>query len=469
MKTLRIPNGPGDRLLGVPHIWGMRRNFLKFFSNLHRLYGDAVHMRILGRRYFSFFHPDLIREVLVDNGDAFVRWETGIRIFTKTHGLGVLTSEGDVWRRQRRFLQPVFSTRTLADFAKQVASAADAALEKLPVGVPFRYGSAMGALAVDVILGSMFRNAAQFSGSEVDHAVTSLAEAAYRDMFMPVRWPDWLPFPTERGRHLAMLRRLIGQCVADRRQHPGGYRDWVSLLLEGQGRDSGQPDEQEIFDQAITLFLTRHETTVATLEWIGWVLASRPALAARAAGEVDAVLEGRMPGYDDIAKLPVLGQMIRETMRLYPVAPALFMRQAVRDVEIGGWDVPKGSFVALQNFEVHRDPRWHPDPDRFDIDRFAPENTKRIARGAYFPFGMGPRACVGMNFALMELTIVYALLLQRFELRLAHAQTDPGWTFTVALRPERPVEIVLTRRVDALNVNAPRVFACAANDSQDDQ
>ncbi|MGU8077192.1 cytochrome P450 [Burkholderia pyrrocinia] len=447
MSALRIPDGPRGSLLGLTRIREMRRDFLGFFTTLRETYGDAVHMRLLGRRHFSFFHPELVRAVLVDNDDAFVRWKTGVRVFAKTHGEGLLTSEGGKWRRQRRIMQHGFSTRRLSDYADSVARAADVALRNLPVDVPVRYGHAMGVLTVEVVLGSMFRNTRHFPGGEVDHAVNALAEAAYRDMFRLIPFPDWLPsFMNSRRRNLGMLRRLIAQCVEDRREDPDAYRDLVTMLFERADSDGSRFNDEEIRDQTMTLFLTRHETTASTLEWLGWLHASTPELARRATEEVDAVLVGRLPCYEDIARLPVLGQVIRETMRLYPVAPALFMREAVRDVRIGEWDVPKGSLVTLQSFAIHRDARWHADPERFDIERFAPERAGAIARGAYFPFGLGPRACIGMNFALMELTLIYALLLQRFELRPAPGQCDPDCAYIVALRPAPPVEIVLRRR-----------------------
>ena len=184
----------------------------------------------------------------------------------------------------------------------------------------------------------------------------------------------------------------------------------------------------------------------------GWFLASQPEAAARAQREVDDVLGGRTPDYADVARLPYLGKFIKETMRLFPPAPGVFMRRAIEDVQIGKWHVPKGALVSICSLVPHYDPRWFAEPLRFDPERFEGEAAKHIPRGAYFPFGTGPRVCIGNSFAAMEMVQILAMLLQRFTLRLAPGQTQPAIQLEVIVRPAGGLQLVLERRAPMAQV-----------------
>jgi cytochrome P450 len=214
--------------------------------------------------------------------------------------------------------------------------------------------------------------------------------------------------------------------------------------------DGAMLSDEQVRDQLMTTFLAGHETTASGLTWAGWVLASHPEVAQRAAAEVDAALQGRRPGFADVARLPYLGQVVKETLRLYSPAPGVFMRQAAHEVQIGPWVLPKGAMVTILSSIPHRDPRWFADPARFDPDRFSPEAAKQIPRGAYFPFGTGPRVCIGNSFASMEMVLILAMLLQRYTLRAAPGQEQPGLKLQVSMRPEGGLRLMLAKRSVAL-------------------
>jgi cytochrome P450 len=277
-----------------------------------------------------------------------------------------------------------------------------------------------------------------------------LSQIAYKDMFQPASLPDWLPLPSKRAKRAAkkLLDDLIWSHIKARRASGEVRDDLLGMLLtatDSEGDDSLMSDK-EVRDQLMTAFLAGHETTASGLTWAGWVLASHPDIAERAMREVDEVLHGRAPEFADLARLPFLGQVIKETLRLYSPAPGVFMRSATADVQIGPWLVPKGALVSILSTVPHRDPRWFPDPDKVDPERFAPEAARLIPRGAYFPFGTGPRVCIGNSFATMEMTLILAMLLQRYKLRAAPGQVQPGLLLQVTMRPKGGMRLVLSKR-----------------------
>ncbi|HND56063.1 MAG TPA: cytochrome P450, partial [Pirellulaceae bacterium] len=212
---------------------------------------------------------------------------------------------------------------------------------------------------------------------------------------------------------------------------------------EGDGR--GLTDEQ-VRDQCVTFFLAGHDTTASALLWVGWALASNPDVAERAAAEVDQVLGGREPTFEDAARLPFVGQVIKETLRRYPPAIGLVAREATEDVEIGGWKLRRGSLARVISYVVHHDERWFPNPLSFDPDRFGPERVDSIPRCAYLPFGAGPRACIGAGLATLEMTLFVAALLQRFRLRPVEGQREPKLDPSMSLRPIGGMRLRASRR-----------------------
>lgn len=447
------PPGPRDRFFGLSLLRQMARDYLGFWRSAQQSFGDSLYVRVAGVGTYSFLDPELIREVLVEKADSFIRYERHMNVLREVHGQSVLITEGDTWKKQRRMLQPGFSPKRFAGYALQMEEAATTVLDKLAShqGQPFDFEQAMNMLTMDVIVRTMFsaRITAQET-EDTEHAVRLLSQIAYDDMFYPASLPDWLPLPSKRAKRRAMrlLDDLIWKHIRLRRASGEVHDDLLGMLLtaaDSEGDGSVLSDEQ-VRDQLMTTFLAGHETTASGLTWAGWVLASHPEMAFRAAEEVDTVLEGRSPTFADVARLPYLGQVVKETLRMYSPAPGVFMRQAAQDVQIGPWLLPKGSLVTLLSSLVQRDPRWFPDPDTFDPDRFAPEAARQVPRGAYFPFGTGPRVCIGNSFASMEMTLILATLLQRYTLRPAPGQEQPGMRLQVTMRPEGGLRLMLASR-----------------------
>lgn len=446
------PPGPHQRFFGLGLLRQMQRDYLGFWRDAQRDYGDTVYMLVAGRDTYSFMHPDQIREVLVDKAGSFIRYQRHMQVLSELHGQSVLITEGETWRKQRRTLQPGFSPKRFDGYARQMAESASGVLDRLPCdgSAPLDFEHAMNMLAMDVVLRTMFSATSPSDTAAVEQAVRMLSGMAYKDMFYPASLPDWLPLPSKRAKRKAirLLDDLIRSHIAARRASGQEHDDLLGMLLtatDSEGDASLMSDEQ-VRDQLMTTFLAGHETTASGLTWAGWVLASHPDIAQRAMQEVDTVLQGQAPGFADVARLPYLGQVVKETLRLYSPAPGVFMRTATEDVQIGEWLVPRGALVSILSTVPQRDPRWFPDPLRFDPERFEHEAAKHIPRGAYFPFGTGPRVCIGNSFATMEMTLILAMLLQRYELRPAPDQHQPGMRLQVTLRPAGGMRLILSKR-----------------------
>lgn len=446
------PPGPPAPFFGLRLAGRMFKDYVGFHQQLHRRYGDAVYMRLGPFRDYCFAHPDLVREVLVEKAKSFVRWERGMQVFARAHGQSVLITEGAVWQRQRRMLQPGFGTKRFDGYARQMVAAAAGALDALPVGgeQPLDYEQAMTMLTMDVIMRTMFSSQVPQDGAAASHAVRVLSRSAMKEMFLPFAVPEWVPLPwrTETRRALRTLDTLVWRFVRERQAAPGEHHDLLAMLMaaaDDEG-DQGRLSAQEIRDQCMTMFLAGHETTATALTWWGWAMAAHPEIAQRATREVDEVLGGRAPEHTDLARLTYLGQTIKETLRLRPPAASLFTRQAVEEVRIGPWTLPKGAMVLITPYVMHHDARWFDAPERFDPERFSPERAEHIPRGAYLPFGVGPRVCIGNSFATMEMTLIAAMLLQRFELRLPPDSALPRPSLNVTLRPAGGMRLLLVPR-----------------------
>jgi cytochrome P450 len=247
---------------------------------------------------------------------------------------------------------------------------------------------------------------------------------------------------------MRVLDSTVRTMIARRRKEGADAGDLLSMLLlavDAEADGKGLTDE-EARDQCVTFFLAGHDTAAAGMIWVGWALASHPEVAARAAAEADEVLGDRDPTFTDLPRLKYVERVVKESLRLWPPAFGVFARRAVQDVEVGGWRVPRGGIVRLFQWVTQRDARWFPDPQKFDPDRFAPGRVEQLPHGAYFPFGLGPRSCVGNHFAMTEMTLLTALLVRRFTLTPAPGQGEAVPVAGMSLRPASGLRLTLTPR-----------------------
>ena len=457
------PPGPPDRWWGFPLLRAMKRDYIGFTAGLQRAHGDIVAMRLVQERSVDLFSPEAVREVLVDQAAQLVRWERGIEVFEQALGQSVLTTEGALWQRQRRMLQPAFTPRRVAAQARLMVEAIGPALDQaLPAGpaggtAEVDMDALFSTLAMDVILRVLFSRSASADARAATLATQTLSQVALREMFRPVTLPDWLPLPGKAAKRQALrtLRELVGRHIDERRAALARgaavpQDDLLGLLLDLRDTEgpqaTGEPlSAQEVFDQCMVSFQAGHETSATALLWWSRLMAEHPAAAERARAEVDAVLGGRDPGADDMAALPWLVATLKEAMRLYPPIAAVMTRRATADLRVQGYTIPRGTMLRITPWVLQRDPRSFPEPEAFRPERFLP-GAPPLPRGAWLPFGTGPRVCIGQHFAMQEMVLAGAMLLQRCTLALPPGTPPAVPELNVTLRPRGGLRLRLARR-----------------------
>jgi len=453
------PPGPVPRWAGLPEMRAMREDYLGHMTHLQQRWGDVVHQRLLHLHDYSFFHPEQVRELLVAGHERLIRWERGTEVFASAHGQSVLVAEGAPWKRQRQLLQPGFSPRRVEGFAPLMVQAAQSALRhwEAPLAAgqeAFEFEAAMTRITMEVILRSLFSRADAGAGAAAAEAVHVLGVEAMAEMYWPASAPLWAPWKTAKRRALRTLEQLVRGELARRRAAPAEAAapdDLLQMLLGLRDEQGRALDEQALRDECMTIFLAGHETSASALTWWGWCMAAHPEAQARAAAELSELLgEGpqqRAPSMADLARLPWLQASLKEALRLYPPAAALFTRRLTRPLAIAGYELPPGALLRLTPWVMQRDPRWFQEPEAFRPERFdAASGHPEIPRGAWLPFGAGPRVCLGSHFALTEMGLIAALILQRYELRPLPGASAPRPVLNITLRPAQPLRLRLRPR-----------------------
>jgi len=427
----------------------MSRDLTGTLADWQRRFGDVVHLRIWPEHMIVVTDPQLVRDLLVTRHDTLIRWERGIRVFAQVHGHSVLVSEGEAWRTKRHALQPGFTPKAVQAFVPTIAGATAAVLARWPAhDSRWPIESALTSLAMDVILRLMFPEEIGDDARAAEHAVRTVGAAANAEFYAHVNLPGWMS--GKRGRRgkrgkreaLAVLDGLIDRHVRSRlaKSEDAWPDDLLSRLLRLHREDGQTWPMLAVRDECMTTFLAGHETLSATLAWWAWCMASNPRAQASARAEVARVLNGAAPAADQLASLGYLRQTIEETMRLYPAAPVLITRRTTKPAVLGSWQMPARTMFMLPVQLMHRDPRWFAQPEVFRPERFAPD-APPVPRGAYLPFGTGPRVCLGQHLAMTEMTVVAAMLLQRFALSVPAGMAPPRPVMNVTLRPDQPMHL----------------------------
>ena len=438
MKT-HYPPGPRDWFFGLTIGLRSLREPLAFLQEMARDYGDIAHVHVGPYHTYLINHPNLIREVLVSNGKSFVKWEAQKRVFRKIDGDGLINSEGDFWLRQRRLIQKAFQHRRLGRYAEMTVELTRRRLDRWTAGRAINLDREMSELAVEIAGETLFGVDLRDQAAWLGELAEILRETFIREFLAPIPLPDWLPLPSKRRMRRAIreLDAFITGIIRDRRASGEDKGDLLSMLLlavDEQGDGTGMTDRQAR-DEAVTLFNAGHDSTSAALAWTCYFIARDPGVQERLRNEVEAVLGGRIATFQVLPRLTFADRVVKESLRLCPPTPALINREAVTEVEVGGYRLPRGGVVILSPYVTQRDPRWFPEPERFDPDRFGPGRAEDIPEYVYFPFGAGPHVCVGNTFAMMEITLVAATLVQRFHLELAPGQEGLVPELKVSLRP----------------------------------
>ncbi len=454
MATQQPPTPKGHFLLG--HISGYQEDMLGYEKQLARTYGDVVHIRWLNRHAYLISNPDDIQQVLVDDADKFNKAPIYRNLLSQFLGNGLLTSDGDFWRRQRKLAQPAFHSKRIHTYGQVMVDYTTRMLSEWQPGTIRDINRDMMRLTLSVVARTMFNADIEREANRIGAALTVLLEETSEKMRAPIQIiPEWVPTAGNRRRQAAVreLDDIIMGIINERRLSNEDQGDLLSMLMMADEEDGNHMTDKQLRDEAVTIVLAGHETTANALAWTWYLLSQHPEVEARLHEELARVLGGRLPTMDDLRQLEYTTMIVKEVMRLYPPIPSI-ARQAKEDLMLGGYPTPKGMIVTISPHVIHRDPRWYADPDTFRPERFSKENEKSLPKGAYLAFSNGPRICIGNSFAMMEANFILATIAQQYRLRLVPGQ-DVVPSATLTLRPKENMKMVLEPRQPAANTAKP--------------
>lgn len=452
------PPGPQLRWFGFSILADFQNDALSTLDRLHHDHGDVVSYRVGPYRQYFFFHPDQIRELLVLKAKSFRRFGQPLRVMRQWNGDSLIVAEGEEWLRKRRLVQPALQPKRLAGYMPAIWAEAQKQCERWQTLLAKSTGDVtldvqpeMNGLTLNVISQTMFASDLGNEAAEIGAAVATLSLVAMKEFSSPYIVPRWLPTAYNRRKNaaIALIDRIVRRMVSEQEGKAAGNNLLSALLTHVEIDDNGvkhQLDREEIRNEVTTMLLAGHDTTAAGLIWTLYFLAANPHMQERVRAEVDSVFANRAPLYEDMGRLQYLERVIKESLRLRPPAIGAFFREATQDVEVGGWKLAKGALAGAYSWVVHRDPRWFPEPERFDPDRFLPERFDALPLGSYFPFGSGPRSCIGSAMATLEIQTVVAALVQRFRLTVPANAAPPHPLALLSLRPEGGLPLVVGRR-----------------------
>ena len=424
-----------------------RRGPLPFFQNLAEKYGDISYFKLGPQEAFFLNHPDLIKDVLVTNNQNFMKG-LALQRAKRMLGEGLLTSEGEFHRRQRRLAQPAFHRARVASYALVMTQYGAQMRASWRDGATLDISEEMMRLTLAIVGKTLFDADVESDAPEVGEAMTVVM-----DLFNTITIPFFellqkLPLPQLRrfDGARAKLDAIIFRMIEERRSGGKDRGDLLSMLLLAQDEegDGGRMTDAQLRDEAMTIFLAGHETTANALTWTWYLLSQNPDVEAKLHAEIDQVLGTRLPAVEDVARLRYTEMVLAESMRLYPPAWAIG-RMALHDCELGGYVVRRRSLVLMSQYVMHRDARYFSDPLRFDPERWTPEARESRPQFSYFPFGGGPRRCIGENFAGMEGILLLATLAQQWQMRLAPNHVV-ALRPVITLRPKHGMRMTLQRR-----------------------
>jgi cytochrome P450 len=439
----KFPPGPPNRLLAM--LFGaLQQNPLEYFTDLTRQYGDVWGMRIGNFRSFFINHPDLIEDVLVNKARLYHKGRI-LQANKYLFGEGLLTAEGDFWLRQRRLAQPAFHRERIAAYAATMADYTAQMLAAWRNGEERDVHEEMMNLALRIVGKTLFDADVTRDAKEVGETLDMLLKIA-SNFGRTVLVPLWVPTPRNLRAKAGVRRieKIIYRIIAQRRASGRDTGDLLSTLLQVQDEDGTRMNDRQLRDETITLFLAGHETTASTLSWTWWLLAQNPAVEKRFHEELHGVLRGRAPTMDDLPNLAYLGHVLTESLRLYPPAWGI-ARLAEEEHEIAGYPVLPRYGVAMAQWVVHRDARWFDAPLEFRPERWENGLAKQLPRFAYFPFGGGPRQCIGNTFALMEASVVLATVGQKYRFQLVPGHEVKPMA-SITMRPKSGIRMRLEKR-----------------------
>ncbi len=439
-----LPPGPEGTLIGG-HIRQFGGGRLDYLLNIAREYGPLASLRFGPRRVFLASGPDLIEQVLVTDARHYIK-HFGARAYKPVLGNGLVTSEGEFWLRQRKLIQPAFLRASVLSYVPVMAELTDRMIARWIPGKSVFIDVEFSALTSAIALKTLFDIDETGDRERFNDAVQLAFDLMAAKLRRLLPLPIWFPTAANMRlkRAVAELNLTVDGFISAARARPQPGRDLLSRLVHAQHEDGSRMSEQQLRDEAMTLYLAGHETTALTLSWTWYLLSQHPRVEQKLAAEWQEVLDGAAPTADHLPRLTYTAAVIAESMRLFPPV-YLIGREATTDLELGGYRVKRGYTIFMSQWVNHRDPKYFPDPEEFLPERWDDGLAKRIPKYTYYPFGGGQRMCIGNTFALTEAAIILASIGQKLRFTL-----DPGAAIRVnpqiTLQPTNGIPVTLQAR-----------------------
>ena len=444
-----LPPGPAGRFI-LGNALDLSRDWMGFLGECAHRYGDVVFFRFFNVPICLLVHPDFIEYVLVSNPSNFVK-SRDYRVLSRVMGEGLLTAEGETWRQQRKLVQPAFHHENIVAHGKVMVECAAHLVNKWEDGAARDIHTDMTHLTFEIVTRALFGTSVLKRADDVAAALQSMMEEFTWHANLSFVLPGFLPLPVSfrLRRAIRQLDDVFYSIIRERRANPRDSSDLLGALLKMQHADGSPLSEKELRDEMMTLLLAGHETTAVALAWTWYLLALNNETETKLQQELKTVLGDRDPTVADIPRLRYTAAVIKESMRLYPPAWGIG-RKALADFEIGGYRVPAGTNIFMMQWITHRDARFFAEPAAFKPDRWLEQSIPEsdLPRFVYFPFGGGPRKCIGASFAMMEAVLLLATIGRRFQIKLA-PDAQIAMLPSLTLRPRFGIKTLVYGRIEA--------------------
>lgn len=416
----------------------------QFLSQLQRHYGDVVRFRMGRRQVYALFDPELIGQVYIGQHDKFIKnrafWNNVREIF----GNGLLTNEGESWKRQRRIAAPAFQPRSIATYFEQMVALTEARLAEWPENETFNAHDEMMLLTADIVAHALFGAATGEHGARLLETIQQIEHMIPVRMKRPFNVLNRLPLPSNQRyrRAVQIIEEEIFAFIEEHEQQRDSERNTLlQHLMNARYDDGSRMSRQQLRDEVLNVFLAGHDTTAITLSWSFYLLSQHPEAARKLQEELDAVLGDGPFTYDKLPRLTFTKQVIQESLRLYPAAHVMG-RETTEPVQVGDYSLPKGCTVLISPYVMHRLEKYFPEADKFKPERWTETFTKSLPRHVFVAFGGGPRVCIGEHFSMMEAMVILALVYRRFDVHYA-GHGAPAYFASITLPPRdgMPVQV----------------------------
>ena len=443
--VLRRPPGPAPRFL-IGNLPLFNSDPLAIYTRWAREFGDIFYYRAAWMDVYFLNHPSLIEAVLVSQSQHFAK-DKVIQNSRWFLGEGLLTSEGSGWLRQRRLSQPAFHRERMTAYGRTMAAYTEEMLATWQDADLRDIHQEMMQLTMRIVAKVLFSVEVKEDTERVAGALNILMRhtSGGRMILPPVLRHVPVPAMMRVKRAVHELDEIVNRIIRQRRASGEDTGDLLSMLMAARDEDGSGMTDRQLRDEILTFLLAGHETTAVSLSWTWYLLSQHPDVEQKLHQELRQVLDGRTPQLEDLPRLPYADKVVRESMRLYPPAWSL-ARTVAKEIELAGYRLPVGANVVMSPWILHRDPRFFEQPEQFNPERWTAETAQRLPRFAYFPFGGGPRLCIGASFAIMEAHLLLATIAQRFQLRLLPGHPVDALP-SITLRPRHGMRMSLSKSV----------------------